>query len=97
MKNIATTMTPYGVSVAAVIEATAKPVAIDISPATTMTLVPKRPDSFCDSGAIVPVIQAQAADAIGLQTSFLIPAVCYAYILYFGAKYARMYVDVKAV
>jgi MFS transporter, FHS family, L-fucose permease len=48
-------------------------------------------------GAIVPVIQAQAADAIGLQTSFLIPAVCYAYILYFGAKYARMYVDVKAV
>jgi FHS family L-fucose permease-like MFS transporter len=48
-------------------------------------------------GAVVPVIQAQAADAIGLQPSFLIPAVCYAYILYFGAKYARMYVDVKAV
>jgi FHS family L-fucose permease-like MFS transporter len=48
-------------------------------------------------GAVVPVIQAQAADAIGLQTSFLIPAVCYAYILYFGAKYARMYVEVKAV
>jgi FHS family L-fucose permease-like MFS transporter len=48
-------------------------------------------------GALVPVIQAQAADVIGLQTSFLIPAVCYAYILYFGAKYARMYVDVKAV
>jgi FHS family L-fucose permease-like MFS transporter len=47
-------------------------------------------------GALVPVIQAQAADVIGLQTSFLIPAVCYAYILYFGAKYARMYVDVKA-
>jgi len=48
-------------------------------------------------GAVVPVIQAQAADVIGLQTSFLIPAVCYAYILYFGARYARMYVDVKAV
>ena len=48
-------------------------------------------------GAVVPVIQAQAADVIGLQPSFLIPAVCYAYILYFGAKYARMYVDVKAV
>jgi FHS family L-fucose permease-like MFS transporter len=48
-------------------------------------------------GALVPVIQAQAADVIGLQTSFLIPAVCYAYILYFGATYARMYVDVKAV
>jgi FHS family L-fucose permease-like MFS transporter len=48
-------------------------------------------------GALVPVIQAQAADVIGLQTSFLIPAVCYAYILYFGAKYARMFVEVKAV
>lgn len=48
-------------------------------------------------GALVPVIQAQAADVIGLQMSFLIPAVCYAYILYFGAKYARMYVDIKAV
>jgi FHS family L-fucose permease-like MFS transporter len=48
-------------------------------------------------GAVVPVIQAHAADVIGLQTSFLIPAVCYAYILYFGAKYARMFVEVKAV
>jgi FHS family L-fucose permease-like MFS transporter len=48
-------------------------------------------------GAVVPLIQAQAADVIGLQTSFLIPAVCYAYILYFGAKYARMFVEVKAV
>jgi FHS family L-fucose permease-like MFS transporter len=48
-------------------------------------------------GAVVPVIQAQAADVIGLQPSFLVPAVCYAFILYFGAKYARMYVDVKAV
>jgi FHS family L-fucose permease-like MFS transporter len=48
-------------------------------------------------GAVVPLIQAQAADVIGLQTSFLIPAVCYAYILYFGARYARMFVEVKAV
>ena len=48
-------------------------------------------------GAVVPVIQAQAADVIGLQPSFLVPAACYAFILYFGAKYARMYVDVKAV
>ncbi|MBW8900027.1 MAG: sugar MFS transporter [Massilia sp.] len=48
-------------------------------------------------GAVVPVIQAQAADIIGLQPSFLVPAACYAFILYFGAKYARMYVDVKAV
>ena len=48
-------------------------------------------------GAVVPVIQAQAADVIGLQPSFLIPAVCYGYILYFGARYARMFVDVKAV
>jgi FHS family L-fucose permease-like MFS transporter len=48
-------------------------------------------------GAVVPVIQAQAADLIGVQASFLIPVICYAYILYFGCKYARMYVDIKAV
>jgi FHS family L-fucose permease-like MFS transporter len=48
-------------------------------------------------GAVVPLIQAKAADVIGLQTSFLIPAVCYAYIVYFGARYARMFVEVKAV
>jgi FHS family L-fucose permease-like MFS transporter len=42
-------------------------------------------------GAIVPFVQGGVADALGLQPSFLIPAACYAFILYFGLKYARMY------
>ena len=46
-------------------------------------------------GAIVPFIQGAAADTIGLQLSFAIPAACYAFILYFGVKYAGMYDDAR--
>lgn len=42
-------------------------------------------------GALVPFAQGFLADHIGLQMSFCIPVVCYAYILYFGWKYADMY------
>ncbi len=42
-------------------------------------------------GAVVPFIQGFLADQIGLQLSFLVPAACYLYILYFGLKYAGMY------
>jgi len=42
-------------------------------------------------GAIVPFAQGAIADASGVQISFLLPAACYAFILYFGAKYASMY------
>ncbi|NCP64545.1 MAG: sugar MFS transporter [Paraglaciecola sp.] len=35
-------------------------------------------------GAIVPVLQGMLADAVGLQLSFLLPAVCYVYIAYYG-------------
>ncbi|MFG6461700.1 sugar MFS transporter [Roseateles sp. DXS20W] len=42
-------------------------------------------------GAIVPFAQGALADWIGVQASFLLPAACYAFILYFGAKYAAMY------
>ena len=44
-------------------------------------------------GAIVPFIQGMAADSIGIQPSFYVPLACYAYILYFGLKYARLYLD----
>ncbi|MFC5546932.1 L-fucose:H+ symporter permease [Massilia aerilata] len=47
-------------------------------------------------GAIVPFVQGALADAIGLQTSFFIPAACYAFILYFGLKYARLHLEVSA-
>ncbi|WP_372340937.1 sugar MFS transporter [Paraglaciecola sp.] len=35
-------------------------------------------------GAIVPVVQGLLADQIGLQLSFLLPVLCYAYIAYFA-------------
>lgn len=42
-------------------------------------------------GAIVPFAQGALADAMGVQASFLLPAACYGFILYFGAKYASLY------
>jgi FHS family L-fucose permease-like MFS transporter len=35
-------------------------------------------------GALVPAIQGYFADTIGLLPSFLIPLVCYLYILFYG-------------
>ena len=37
-------------------------------------------------GAIIPVLQGMLADSIGLQLAFILPAVCYAYIAFFGLK-----------
>ncbi|WP_141838946.1 sugar MFS transporter [Herbaspirillum sp. SJZ107] len=42
-------------------------------------------------GAIVPFAQGALADSMGVQMSFLLPAACYAFILYFGMKYASLY------
>jgi FHS family L-fucose permease-like MFS transporter len=42
-------------------------------------------------GALVPFAQGLLADTIGLQLSFLVPAACYTFILYYGLKYAGMY------
>ncbi|UVW30488.1 L-fucose:H+ symporter permease [Massilia sp. H6] len=42
-------------------------------------------------GAIVPFVQGMFADTIGLQTSFLVPAACYLFILYFGVKYVNLH------
>ncbi|MBN8430988.1 sugar MFS transporter [Microbulbifer salipaludis] len=35
-------------------------------------------------GAIVPLCQGVMADAIGIQLSFVVPALCYCYIVYYG-------------
>ncbi len=48
-------------------------------------------------GAIVPFIQGALADHIGLQISFLLPAACYLFIFYFGAKYANLTKPSEAV
>jgi len=37
-------------------------------------------------GAIIPLIQALLADTLGLQLSFLVPIVCYAFIIFYGMK-----------
>jgi FHS family L-fucose permease-like MFS transporter len=37
-------------------------------------------------GAIVPVLQGVLADSIGIQSAFIIPVLCYAYIAYYGAR-----------
>jgi FHS family L-fucose permease-like MFS transporter len=42
-------------------------------------------------GALVPFAQGVLADQIGLQWSFFVPAACYAFILYFGMKYAGLH------
>ncbi|NNG24156.1 sugar MFS transporter [Telluria aromaticivorans] len=42
-------------------------------------------------GAVVPFVQGMFADTVGLQPSFLVPAVCYLFILYFGVKYVNLH------
>jgi FHS family L-fucose permease-like MFS transporter len=42
-------------------------------------------------GALVPFAQGFLADRIGLQLSFLVPMVCYIFILFYGMKYAGLY------
>jgi len=42
-------------------------------------------------GALVPFAQGALADSFNVQVSFLLPAACYGFVLYFGARYASMY------
>jgi FHS family L-fucose permease-like MFS transporter len=42
-------------------------------------------------GAIVPFAQGWLADRVGVQPSFFIPVACYAFILFFGLKYANLH------
>ena len=42
-------------------------------------------------GAVVPFAQGLLADTIGLQWSFVVPAACYAFTLYYGLRYAGLY------
>jgi FHS family L-fucose permease-like MFS transporter len=42
-------------------------------------------------GAVVPFVQGLLADAMGLQWSFVVPAACYAFILYFGLRFSSLY------
>ncbi|AVR94906.1 sugar MFS transporter [Pseudoduganella armeniaca] len=42
-------------------------------------------------GALVPFAQGALADASGIQVSFFVPLACYAFILYFGARYVNLH------
>ncbi len=42
-------------------------------------------------GALVPFAQGVLADTVGLQWSFIVPAACYTFILFFGLKFAGLY------
>jgi MFS transporter, FHS family, L-fucose permease len=37
-------------------------------------------------GAILPVIQGVIADRVGLHHAFVLPVLCYLYILFYGLK-----------
>jgi FHS family L-fucose permease-like MFS transporter len=40
-------------------------------------------------GAILPVIQGVIADRIGIHHAFILPAICYFYILFYGVIGSR--------
>ena len=42
-------------------------------------------------GALVPFAQGLVADNANVQMSFIVPAVCYLFVMYYGIKYASMY------
>jgi FHS family L-fucose permease-like MFS transporter len=41
-------------------------------------------------GAIVPLLQGALADRIGVQSSFVLPMLCYLYIIFYGLKGSRV-------
>jgi len=41
-------------------------------------------------GALVPLLQGVLADSIGIHTAFLLPAVCYLYIVFYGFRGSRV-------
>ena len=41
-------------------------------------------------GAIVPLLQGLLADNIGIQASFFLPAICFAYIVFYGLNGSRV-------
>lgn len=48
-------------------------------------------------GALIPVLQGAVADSAGLQISFLVPILCYVYILFYGLKGYKIGKDPEVV
>jgi FHS family L-fucose permease-like MFS transporter len=47
-------------------------------------------------GAIIPVAQGWIADHIGIHHAFLLPVLCYAYIVYYGLRGSRPVIPSEA-
>ncbi|MCL1095266.1 sugar MFS transporter [Shewanella kaireitica] len=41
-------------------------------------------------GAIIPLLQGVMADSMGIQPAFILPVICYGFILYYGAKGSKL-------
>jgi len=41
-------------------------------------------------GALVPLAQGALADRIGIQSAFVLPLLCYLYIMYYGLRGSRV-------
>lgn len=41
-------------------------------------------------GAVVPLLQGVLADNLGIQLAFILPVICYGFILFYGAKGSKM-------
>ena len=41
-------------------------------------------------GAVVPLLQGALADRIGVQQAFILPLLCYGYIVFYGLKGSRV-------
>ncbi|GGF71692.1 sugar MFS transporter [Alteromonas lipolytica] len=42
-------------------------------------------------GAIVPLLQGVLADMVGIQLAFVVPVLCYGYIMYYGFAFTKLY------
>jgi FHS family L-fucose permease-like MFS transporter len=47
-------------------------------------------------GALVPLAQGALADVVGIQHAFVIPLLCYAYILWYGLRGSRLSANLPA-
>ena len=41
-------------------------------------------------GAIIPLVQGALADTIGIQHAFVVPLVCYVYIIWYGLRGSQL-------
>ena len=55
----------------------------------TMLQIAANPYVAILGAALIPLIQGVIADILGLQTSFIVPLICYVYIIFYGIYSSR--------